>query len=119
MPAIGIISLLRKGDGEQANTDPAKIIQGTGQARIWNAHSDATDHFHAGHWQGSPGAIRVNYTETELCMILSGRVRLKDWQGGTAEFGPGEAFVVASGFIGTWENLGEVTKVYAICEPRK
>ena len=30
---------------------------------------------------------------------------------------PGDAFVIAAGFRGTWESIGRVTKVYAILEP--
>jgi uncharacterized cupin superfamily protein len=58
----------------------------------------------------------VAYTEPELCVILEGRVRLAD-ASGSAEFGPGDAFVIASGFRGTWESIGRVTKIYAILEP--
>ena len=58
----------------------------------------------------------VSYTETELCVLLEGRVRLTDDRG-SAEFAPGDAFVIAAGFRGTWESIGQVSKIYAILEP--
>ncbi len=119
MSAIGIISLNRTGDGEPANSAGDKIIAGAGQGRVRNAFTDATGQFHTGHWQGLPGIIRVNYTESELCVILKGRVCLTDAQDGSVEHGPGDAFVVASGFTGMWENIGEVTKIYAIFERKR
>jgi uncharacterized cupin superfamily protein len=41
-------------------------------------------------------------------------VRLTDAEGVARTFGPGDSFVVASGFQGTWENLTPVRKVYFI-----
>ncbi len=109
------VSLLGEGVAEEA---PAHVIaQGSGLSRVWNAFSGEDGRFHVGHWQSEPGIRRVNYTETELCVILEGRVKLTDAAGAVAEFGPGEAFVIASGFRGTWESVGRVTKIYAILEP--
>ena len=59
----------------------------------------------------------MDYTETELCVLLVGRVRLTDETGASMHFGPGEAFVIDAGFRGTWESIGQVTKIYAILEP--
>ncbi|HMQ93073.1 MAG TPA: cupin domain-containing protein [Amaricoccus sp.] len=95
---------------------PEKLLAGSGVARLWNAFSDPGGRFHAGHWQSEAGVRAVHYTETELCVILEGRVRLKDSGGATAEFGPGDAFVIAAGFEGSWESIGRVTKIYAILE---
>jgi uncharacterized cupin superfamily protein len=49
-------------------------------------------------------------------VIIEGRARLTDAQGAGVEFGPGEAFVIAAGFEGTWESVGRLTKIYAILE---
>ena len=88
-------------------------MAGSGTARAWNAFSDAAGRFHAGIWQAEPGVLAVNYTETELCVLIEGRVRLTDDRG-SVEFGPDEAFVIAGGFRGSWESIGRVTKIYAI-----
>ena len=73
--------------------------------------------FHVGHWQAEPGRRAVDYTESELCVLLEGRVRLTDAAGSAVEFGPGDAFVIAPGFTGAWESIGRVTKIYAVLEP--
>lgn len=95
---------------------PEKLLSGSGVARLWNAFSDPAGRFHVGHWQSEPGVRAVRYTETELCVIIEGRARLTDANGAGTEFGPGEAFVIAAGFEGTWESIGRLTKIYAILE---
>jgi uncharacterized cupin superfamily protein len=102
---------------EAADAAPEKVQAGSGAARAWNAFSDASGRFHVGHWQAEPGRLAVDYAESELCVLLEGRVRLTDAAGAAAEFGPGDAFVIAAGFRGTWESIGRVTKIYAILEP--
>lgn len=110
-------ALSRSEAAAPADTPQERVIAGSGHARIWNAFSDSAGRFHAGYWQAEPGRIAINYTETELCVIVVGRVRLIDGRGDAAEFGPGDAFVIEAGFRGTWESIGRVTKVYAILEP--
>ena len=116
-PPSHVHPLSRTGAAAPADTPPERVIAGSGHARAWNGFSDTTGRFHAGYWQAEAGRIRVSYTESELCVILVGRVRLIDSAGSSAEFGPGDAFVIASGFQGTWELIGRVTKIYAILEP--
>jgi uncharacterized protein len=106
----------RQGAGEATPAAPDKVVWGTGEATTWNAFTSASGRFHVGHWSGEPGIRRVHYTEDEFCLILEGRVRL-DAPDGTAEFGPGDAFVVEAGFLGTWETVERVTKLYAVAEP--
>ncbi len=64
----------------------------------WNRYTDPTGHFSAGIWESEPGAWRVNYTEDEFCHMLSGRVRIEGDDGSVADYGPGDSFVVPSGF---------------------
>jgi uncharacterized protein len=104
------------GPAEAADAAPEKVTAGPGTARVWNAFTDSAGRFHVGHWQAEPGILAVDYTETELCVLLEGRVRLTDAEG-SVEFGPGEAFVIDAGFRGRWESIGRVTKIYAILEP--
>ncbi len=100
-----------------ADVPPEKLIAGSGVSRVWNGFSDASGRFHAGFWQSEAGRRRVAYDEDELCVLLVGRVRLTDEQGMSAEFAPGDAFVIAAGFRGTWESIGKVTKIYAVLDP--
>ncbi len=114
---VRVHPLSRAQAAEPADTPPDRVVAGSGHARVWNAFSDASGRFHAGHWQAEPGRIAVNYTETELCVLLVGRVRLTDEKNNAIGFGPGDAFVIEAGFRGTWESIGRVTKIYAILEP--
>ena len=110
-------ALSRLAAAEPADTPRERVIAGSGHARTWNAFTGCGGRFHAGHWQAEPGRIAVSYTETELCVLLVGRVRLTDEAGASMNFGPGDAFVIDAGFKGTWESIGRVTKIYAILEP--
>lgn len=105
----------KSGPGEATPAAPDKHVSGSAAATTWNAFSNAAGRFHVGHWSADPGIRTVRYTEDEFCLILEGRVRL-DGPDGTAEFGPGEAFVIEAGFLGTWEVLEPMTKLYAIAE---
>jgi uncharacterized protein len=115
-PPAHIRAVTLDGPGDASPAAPDRVLAGTGTATVWNAFSDPAGRFHVGHWRGAPGKLRVVYTETELCVLVHGRVRLTG-PDGTAEFGPGEAFVIEGGFEGTWESIGEVTKIYAILDP--
>ena len=110
-------ALSRSEAAEPADTPPERVIAGSGHARVWNAFSGGGGRFHAGHWQAEPGRVAVDYTETELCVLLVGRVRLTDAGGASVDFGPGDAFVIDAGFKGTWESIGRVTKIYAVLDP--
>lgn len=115
MPAH-IRAVTRRGPGEPTPAAPDRLVAGSGASTTWNAFTDRAGRFHAGHWSSEPGVRQVRYDETELCLVLEGRVRLEG-PDGAAEFGPGDAFVIEGGFTGTWESIGRVSKLYAIFEP--
>jgi uncharacterized cupin superfamily protein len=113
----GIISFAEQTPVAEVTRPPAeRILSGDPQQRTWNHYSDPTGQFHAGIWQGEPGAWRVQYGpgEEELCTLIEGRVRLTGADGLVREFAPGATFVVTGGFTGIWENLTRVRKVYAV-----
>jgi len=83
-----------------------------------NHYTDPTEQFFAGIWHSSVGAKTVNYTEEEVCYILEGRVRLTDEAGNAKEFGAGSAFVLPTGFKGTWETLEAIKKIYVIWQAK-
>ena len=109
---------------EIGGTDPVETvpaeerrIDGAPQQRFWNRHTDPSGRFSAGIWESEPGAWRVIYTEDELCHVLSGRMRIEGDDGSAAEYGPGDSFVVPSGFTGIWRVLETARKLYAVYEP--
>jgi uncharacterized protein len=95
-----------------------RLLAGVPEHRVWNYFTDLSQAFFAGRWAGTRGKWRVRYTENELCVMTAGRVVITSDSGERAEFGPGAAFVIPAGFVGTWEVLEDCAKVYAIFEPR-
>ncbi|ENY70603.1 hypothetical protein G114_17499 [Aeromonas diversa CDC 2478-85] len=100
---------------------PAKerLIAGDPKQLLWNHYSDPSAQFHAGVWQGEPGAWEVRYTEHEFCHLIEGRVRLSDQEGNSMTLVAGDQFVIPAGFRGTWETLETCRKIYVIFEPRE
>ena len=113
-----IVSLADPLEPEVSSPAAGKLISGSPVHKVANYFADSTQQFFAGKWSSSPGAWRVRYTESELCVILAGRVIVKSDAGAAHHFGPGDAFVIPSGFQGSWEVLEDCTKIYAIFESR-
>lgn len=95
---------------------PEKLIAGTAATRTWNAFTNARGNLHMGHWASGPCKLNVNYTEDEFCMLIKGACILTDETGNATRFETGEPFAIASGFVGTWESVGDVEKIYVILE---
>ena len=104
---------------ETLDLDPSRLAAGTAMPvqSARQAFTDATGRFSSGIWRSSVGAWRVAYTENELCVLTAGRVRVSDDAGRSWTFGPGDCFVMPSGFAGLWEVLEPAQKFYAIYEP--
>lgn len=84
----------------------------------YRCFSGADGRLFGGTWEGSPGKLRLgSYPYDEICVMLTGRVALFDADGGRKEFGPGEAFFVPRGFVGTWETIEPSTKIFVAVEP--
>ena len=88
------------------------------QTTTWNHYTDPTEQFFAGIWASNVGAMKVSYTEEELCVILEGKVKLTAEDGTSVEFGPGSTFVIPAGFKGIWETLEPVKKIYTIWQAK-
>ncbi|MGI9246333.1 MAG: cupin domain-containing protein [Steroidobacteraceae bacterium] len=99
--------------------DPSRLAPGSPIPAqfVRNAYTDATGRFFGGIWRSDIGAWRVSYAENELCVMTQGRVRVSDDAGRSWTFGPGDCFVMPSGFSGLWEVLEPAQKFYAIYEP--
>lgn len=101
---------------EAGTIAPEKLISGEAATNLWHAFSDSTDRFHVGHWASGPCAITVDYSESELCVIVEGRVTLADEAGNEVSYKVGDAFVIEAGFKGTWTSQTDVKKIYASFE---
>jgi uncharacterized cupin superfamily protein len=95
-----------------------RLIAGSPRLEVRNYFADDSQQFFAGRWSATRGKWRIRYTENELCVMTSGRVVLESAAGERSSFGPGDAFVVPAGFVGTWEVIEDCSKIYAIFESR-
>ncbi|GAA2209008.1 hypothetical protein GCM10009850_044660 [Nonomuraea monospora] len=69
--------------------------------------------FTGGYWTGEPGAVRFDsWPYDEICVILKGRVAVRDPAGRSKEFGAGEAFYIPQGFQGDWITVEPSEKVF-------
>ena len=81
------------------------------QGAVLLADGDTT----AGIWEATPYAERMNdFGVNEMAVIISGRVRITPDDGVPQTFGPGETYVMAKGFRGTFEVLETLRKYYFI-----
>ena len=95
-----------------------RLIAGSPRLEVRNYFADDSRQFFTGRWSATRGKWRIRYTENELCVMTSGKVVLESASGERCAFGPGDAFVVPAGFVGTWEVIEDCSKIYAIFEGR-
>jgi uncharacterized cupin superfamily protein len=93
-----------------------RLIDGHPLQRAWVQFEDPAKGFYAGIWESDPGTWRIRYTEVEYCRILSGRSRITAADGTVMEVGPGDEFVIPSGFEGTWQVIERTRKTFVIHE---
>ncbi len=117
-----IIALKTKGRAapkkQSAKADPAKLIAGKYNTSWWNHFTGENDRLHCGIWESTPGKVEVSYDEWEFCHIISGEVILQRSGGRRMRFKKGDAFIIPSGFKGTWETVKKVRKHYVILLPK-
>ena len=113
-----IVRLEGKVDPDVSEPAADRLVSGTPRLEVRNFFADGSQQFFAGRWSATRGKWRIRYTENELCVLTSGRVVLESASGERCAFGPGDAFVVPAGFVGTWEVIEDCSKIYAIFESR-
>ncbi len=100
--------------------DPTRLISGKRLTKTWNHWAGEDGRLFCGMWESTPGKIAVIYKEWEFCHIISGEVVLrpegskKSWR-----FKRGDAFIIPSGFKGTWETVKKLKKHYVILMPQE
>ena len=116
--STSIVPLDGRVEAELSELAAERLIAGTPELRVRNFFTDTSQQFFAGRWSASRGKWRVRYTENELCVMTAGRVIIESASGERSSFGPGDAFVVPAGFVGTWEVVEDCSKIYALFEAR-
>jgi uncharacterized cupin superfamily protein len=95
--------------------DPDRIVSGAPTFRSWDI--EAHGRIHAGIWEATPGAWRVDYAEWEYCRVLSGHSVLTEADGTIHHLRAGDSFVIRPGFSGVWEVIETTRKDYVIVLP--
>jgi hypothetical protein len=116
--STSIVSLDGTVEAEVSEPPAERLIAGTPELQVRNYFIDTSQQFFAGRWSATRGKWRVRYTENELCVMTAGKVVIESSSGERMSFAAGDAFVIPSGFTGTWEVTEDCTKVYAIFEAR-
>ncbi len=91
---------------------PDRLIAGNPRFRTWNV--EEADGLYAGLWEATPGKWRIVYEEWEYCHILSGVSIVTEDGGAPRTVRAGDAFVLRSGFAGTWEVVETTVKEYVV-----
>ncbi|MEO9903159.1 cupin domain-containing protein [Nisaea sp.] len=99
---------------------PERLLDGNPVFRTWEldtalAEAAKWGKIRTGIWEATPGTTRSIKGETfEFCYLISGRARLTEEGGESRDFGAGESFVMKPGFVGTWQTLETVRKIWVI-----
>ena len=91
---------------------------GAPHRETWTLYESGPDGVAAGIWACEPGRWRIAFGphEHEYFLVLEGRARIHDAQGGFTEVGPGEAVVIPAGFEGAFEVLEPLRKHFVVVE---
>ena len=103
---------------EATSVADGKLIAGNPSQGVANLFSDPGGQFHCGIWEAEPATWRVSYSEHEYCLMLEGRILIRDDDDTETLVAKGDSFVVPAGFSGTWQVLEKARKVYVIYEPK-
>jgi len=107
-----------KSSGVASTMPPEHCLQGQPQQTLWNLFQDNSKQMLSGIWECSEGKWQADYSsKSEFCHILAGKVVLTDESGEQSSFSQGDSFVIPSGFVGTWEVIEPVQKLYVIVTP--
>ncbi|MDG1708585.1 MAG: cupin domain-containing protein [Emcibacteraceae bacterium] len=93
-----------------------KVISGSPKGGSVNQVTNSKENFFVGTWQSDEGKWKFSYTEDEFFTILEGEAIMTEEGGEPQSLKPGDHMTVAAGFIGTWETIGRVKKLYVIYE---
>jgi uncharacterized cupin superfamily protein len=113
-----IVVLKIEGDGapvpEREKPAADKLLAGDHQTVTYNQWTGENGRLYCGTWEGTPGKVKVEYTEWEFCHLIDGEVVLTNMEGRCWRLKAGDGFIVPPGFKGTWETVRPARKHYVI-----
>lgn len=91
------------------------VISGDPVQSGYVSYTDPSGHFIAGMWQCSPGKFAAGpLAEDEFAYLLSGKLIITDEAGRARTVLPGDGFTSPKGWVGTWEVVETIRKVFAV-----
>ena len=71
-------------------------------------------------WESGPGVLVTDsYPNDEYCRVLEGTLTITNADGSTADFGPGDSFVIPRGWAGRWHMKTRFKKQFVAYTPEK
>lgn len=90
-----------------------------GSFRSVVGYRSADGRFSAAIWESGPGVLKTDgYPNDEFCHVLEGKLVITNASGATAEFGPGDSFVIPKGWVGTWDMKTRFKKRFVAFEEK-
>lgn len=113
MSNLVAFDLANPGTPDLGKAAPDRLIAGDPSFRTWEVAAAGHGNIRTGIWEATPGITRSIKGETwEFCTVLSGVVLLTEEGGDTRRFAAGDTFVMRPGFVGTWETVETVRKLW-------
>ncbi|WP_330647190.1 cupin domain-containing protein [Thioclava sp. FTW29] len=104
----------------EATAAPERLIEGQPQYKTWEldaalAEAAKWGKIRTGIWEATPGkTVSMKGDTFEFCHILSGRCLISEEGGASHEFAAGDSFILKPGFVGTWQTLETLRKIFVI-----
>jgi len=96
---------------------PERLISGSPAFKTWALDTSRNGNVRTGVWEATPGTTKSIKGEAfEFCHILEGLVRITEKEGKSYLFKAGDSFIMKPGFVGTWETIETVKKIYVFVE---
>jgi uncharacterized cupin superfamily protein len=101
-------------DPIEADLDGWTKVEGAPSMRTWIEYTADDGSMIAGWWEATPGTYRARYAAFEFVHLMEGSIVITPDGGESRRVGAGDAFVVESGFEGTWKIEERVLKHFCI-----
>lgn len=114
MMDVIVMKTTGKNAPEPESGQAANRLSGSYKTRTWNHWTGENNRLYCGIWECTPGVVPIDYKEWEFCHFISGKAILTREDGKKWTVKAGDAFIIPSGFKGTWETVEKIRKHYVI-----
>lgn len=86
------------------------VTAGSPTMKTWALHTNSQGTMLSGMWEATPGTYHATYSAYEFVHMIAGKIIITPDGGAPVTVQAGDAFVVESDFVGTWEIIEPVRK---------